>query len=46
MLMPLAIPLLSGGTEPIMELTLGEAKSDIPMPNNIRLTNIALYEEF
>ena len=46
MLMPLAMPLLSGGTEPMMELTLGEANSDIPMPNNIRLTSMALYEEF
>ena len=41
-LMPLAIPLLSGGTEPMMELTLGEANSDIPMPNNIKLTSMAL----
>ena len=42
MLMPLAIPLRSGGTEPMMELTLGEANSDIPMPNKTKLTNIAL----
>jgi hypothetical protein len=38
----LAIPLRSGGTEPMMELTLGEANSDIPMPNKTKLTNIAL----
>ena len=45
-LTPLATPRFSAGTELITELVLGEANSDLPKPNNIRLINTALYEDF
>ena len=36
-LMPLATPRFSGGTEPMIELVLGEANIAIPKPNRIKL---------
>ena len=45
-LIPLAIPRFSAGTEPITELVLGEAKSATPTPSRSRLINTALYEDF
>ena len=45
-LIPLAIPRFSAGTEPITELMLGEANSAIPQPNSSRLINTAPYEDF
>jgi hypothetical protein len=45
-LIPLATPRFSAGTEPITELTLGEENSAIPRPNSSRLTNTAVYEDF
>ena len=45
-LIPLAIPRFSAGTEPMIELMLGEANSAIPQPNSSRLINTALYEDF
>ena len=44
-LIPFAIPRFSAGTEPIIELTLGEANNAIPKPNNSRLINTAPYED-
>ena len=45
-LIPLATPRFSAGTEPITELVLGEANSALPKPNNSRLINTAPYEDF
>ena len=45
-LMPLATPRFSAGTEPIIELVLGDMNSARPKPNKIRLNNTALVEEF
>ncbi len=45
-LIPLATPRLSAGTEPITELEFGEANSALPKPNKTRLINISVYEDF
>src|SRR5271157_2475401 len=44
-LIPLATPRFSAGTEPIIELTLGEANKALPKPNSSRLINTAPYED-
>ena len=44
--MPFATPRFSTGTEPIIELVLGEINSALPKPKSTRLINTALYEEF
>ena len=43
--MPLATPRFSAGTELIIELAFGEANSDLPIPNRIRLTNTSPYDD-
>lgn len=45
-LIPLATPRFSDGTEPIIELMLGGPNSAAPKPNKTRLIKTALYEDF
>ena len=45
MLIPFAMPRFSAGTEPIMELVMGETNNAIPKPKSSRLINTTLYED-
>jgi len=44
-LMPLATPRLSAGTDPMIELVFGGINNALPKPNSIRLINTALYDD-